>query len=322
MTRVRFGLALKNFVPDQEPLEIDEIVSYGQRAEELGLDSLWAWDHILLGSKRPFPFLESLSVLAALSTCTSRVTLGTGVLVLPLRNAVVLAKTTASIDLMSHGRLALGVAAGWYEREFEACGIPFARRGALFLRNVEILTRFWTEDRVEGSVDDMNFKGAVMLPHPVQRPRPTLLFGGYVDRVLRRVGTKADGWLTYFYPPESFRRAWAKILTYAEEAGRDPSTLVNVAQLPICVDESYEAADRKVRAFIERYFDVAPWSESTPDSAIRGTPEQCAEQIAEHVEAGVQHVVFVPNEYELRQVEWIAEEIIPRFSSLDPTTVP
>src|SRR6266540_5061661 len=165
---VQIGLALENFTPYPKLPDAEAILLYARRAEQLGFDSLWAWDHILLGSKRPFPFLESLSVLAALSTCTSRVTLGTGVLVLPLRNPVVLAKTTASIDLMSHGRLALGVAAGWYEREFEACGIPFSRRGALFLRNVQILTRFWTEDRVEGSVDDMNFKGAVMLPHPVQ----------------------------------------------------------------------------------------------------------------------------------------------------------
>jgi probable F420-dependent oxidoreductase len=315
MPDVKFGLALRNFAPDPEPLEPAEILEYAGRAEALGFDSLWAWDHILLGSRRPFAFLESLSILTALAATTTRVSLGTGVLVLPLRNPVVLAKVTSTIDRISDGRLVLGVAAGWYEREFEAVGVPFAKRGEIFVRNAETLIRFWTEDRVDGSQDGMVFKGAVMVPRPLQQPRPPLLFGGYVDRVLRRLATMSDGWLTYFYTPESFSRAWLRILGFAEEAGRDPSLFVNTAQLPICVDDSFEKADARVRGFIERYFDVAPWSESTPDSAIRGTPEQCAEQIHAHVEAGVQHVVLVPVDYEISQMEVIASDVVPKVTS-------
>jgi alkanesulfonate monooxygenase len=279
----------------------------------MGFSSLWAWDHILLGSKNPFAFLESLSVLAALAVTTEKVRLGTGVLVLPLRNPVVLAKVTSTIDRMSGGRLVLGVASGWYEREFEAVGVPFAERGRIFERNAEILKRFWTEERVDGSEDGMEFRGAVMLPRPLQQPRPQLLFGGYVDKVLRRVATTSDGWLTYFYTPESFAGAWQRILRHAEEAGRDPATLDNVAQLPICIDASFEKADARVRTFIHDYFDVAPWSESTADSAIRGTPEQCAEQIARHVEVGARHLVFVPCSYDLEQVDAIAESVLPHL---------
>ena len=313
-------MALRNFAPAGEPLEVSDIVAYAQEGEQLGFSSFWAWDHILLGTKRAFPFLESLSVLAALSVTTQRAALGTGVLVLPLRNPVVLAKVTSTIDRMSGGRLTLGVAAGWYEREFEACGIPFARRGKIFERNVEVLNRFWSEERVTGEVDGMAFSGAVMLPKPVQTPRPRLLFGGYVDRVLRRVAAKADGWLTYFYTADSFRRSWARIHAFAEEAGRDPATLSNVAQLPICVDESYEKADARVRPFVDAYFDVAPWSESTADSAVRGTPEQCVEQIAKHLDAGVQHVVLVPCDYDRRQMQRIAAEVLPALG-VDRATV-
>jgi probable F420-dependent oxidoreductase len=320
-TNVKFGLSLRNFAPEREPLDIEGLLEYARLAEQRGFESLWVWDHILLGSKNPFAFLESLSVLAGLAVVTEAVSLGTGVLVLPLRNPVVLAKVTATIDRMSGGRLVLGVAAGWYRREFEACGVPFERRGSIFLRNVEILRRFWTEDRVQGSEDGMEFKNAVMLPRPVQQPRPPLLFGGYVDRVLRRIAAAADGWITYFYTPDAFARAWTKIGAYAREAGRDPATLGNVAQLPICVDASFEKADRRVKAFIERYFDVASWSESTAESAIRGTPEECAEQIAEHVEAGVQHVVFVPCDYQTEQVEAIAGGVVPRFRAREQTTV-
>lgn len=313
MAGVGFGLALRNFTPHTATPDIREVLDYAARAEQMGFSSLWAWDHILLGSKNPFAFLESLSVLAALAVTTEKVRLGTGVLVLPLRNPVVLAKVTSTIDRMSGGRLVLGVASGWYEREFEAVGVPFAERGRVFERNAEILKRFWTEERVDGSEDGMEFRGAVMLPRPVQQPRPQLLFGGYVDKVLRRVATTSDGWLTYFYTPESFAGAWQRILRYAEEAGRDPATLDNVAQLPICIDVSFEKADARVRTFIHDYFDVAPWSESTADSAIRGTPEQCAEQIARHVEVGARHLVFVPCSYDLEQVDAIAESVLPHL---------
>lgn len=311
MPHVRFGLAVKNFTAHPEMPDFYEIIAYADKAESLGFDSLWAWDHMLLGSKHPFPFLESLTTLSAIASVTERVELGTGVLVLPLRNPVVLAKVTSTLDQMCGGRLVLGVASGWYQREFEAVGVPYEQRGRLFERNLEILLRFWTEDAVTGEADEMVFKGAVMLPKPARQPRPGLLIGGYVDRVLRRVATKGDGWLTYFYTADGFRRSWDKVRAFAEEAGRDPGELRNVSQLPICVDESYEKADRRAREFIDRYFDCPPWSDSTPESAIRGTSEQCAEQLLSHVEAGVQHIALVPCEYGSEQVEAIAADVLP-----------
>jgi alkanesulfonate monooxygenase len=315
MAEIQFGVALENFTPASAEPSIDAIIAYCVKAEALGFASAWAWDHILLGTKRPFPFLESLSTLTAVATRTQRLGLGIGVLVLPIRNPVVLAKVLASLDQISKGRLLLGVAAGWYEREFQACGIPFKERGKIFVRNLEILRRLWTEDQVDGEVDGYVFHRAAMAPKPVQRPRPPVLIGGYVDVVLRRVARYGDGWLTYFYTPDSFRIAWAKIRSFAGEAGRDPGALRNVSQLPICVAPSFEEADRRIRDFIGRYFDVAPWSQSTPDSAIRGTPAQCAEQLAAHLDAGVQHIVLVPDGYRQDQLEVIAHEVLPRLRS-------
>jgi probable F420-dependent oxidoreductase len=311
-----FGVALENFTPSTGTPDFTKILRFSQRAERLGYRSLWVWDHILLGSKRAFPFLDSLTVLAALSSATKSVDLGTGILVLPLRNPVVLAKISSTLDIVSEGRLILGVASGWYEKEFEACGVDYKTRGKTFERNLTILERFWTEEAVTGETDGFVFNRAVMLPKPHQSPRPRVLMGGYVDRVLRRVARRSDGWLTYFYTPEAFASAWKKIQRFADEADRDPATLRNVAQLPICVDDrGFEVADKKVRAFIDAYFDVAPWSESSPDSAIRGTVEQCAEQLQAHFDAGVQEVVFVPNNYELEQLERIASEVIPGIGS-------
>jgi probable F420-dependent oxidoreductase len=315
MTR-RFGLAVENFAPASKDPDIDAVVAYARRAEELGFASFWAWDHMLLGTRRPFPFLESLTTLTVLATATRSARLGTGVLVLPLRNPVVLAKTTGTLDRVSRGRLTLGLATGWYQREFDACGVPFRRRGRIFEEHLDLLYGLWGGEPVSGQANGIEFRDAVMLPVPHQRPRPKVLIGGYVDRVLRRVATRGDGWLTYFYTAASFRGAWQRIRAFAEEAGRDPATLENVAQLPICVDASFEAADAKARSYIADYFDVAEWSESTPDSAIRGTPEQCAEQLAEHFEAGVQHVALVPYGYDPEQVERIAAEVLPLLANV------
>lgn len=312
---VQFGVALRNFAPVSELLNIEEVLSYAELAEKLEFDSVWVWDHILLGTKRPFPFLESLSVLAAVAVRTRRVRLGTGVLVLPLRNPVVLAKVAATLDHLSGGRLILGLAVGWYRKEFLACGVPYRKRGRLFLQHVKIMDRLWREEVLTGTFDGYVFEEAVMLPKPLQRPRPPLYFGGYVERVLRRVAENADGWITYFYTAESFQRSWEKIRRYAEAAGRNPNDLSSINQLPICVAKSFEEADRRVRDFVGRYFDIAPWSESTLESAIRGTPEQCAEQLARHLEAGVRHIVLVPADYATEQLEAIAGEVLPRLRS-------
>jgi probable F420-dependent oxidoreductase len=308
---VKFGLAIENFTPAPKVPDVDAIVAYGRRAEELGFESLWAWDHMFLGSQRPFPFLESLSTLTVLARETERVELGTGILVLPVRNPAVLAKTAATLDIISRGRLTLGMAVGWYQREFEACGVPFKQRGRIFEENLELLQRFWTGDLVSGEARGIPFRNAIMLPPPVAKPRPRLLVGGYVDRVLKRVAEKSDGWLTYFYAPDAFDRAWQKIRAHAEAAGRDPDELHNVAQLPFCVADSFEEADRRARQYIGDYFDLPAWSESTAESAIRGTPEQCAEQIAEQAAVGVQHICLVPFGYEQEQVERFAAEVRP-----------
>ncbi|HEU4978302.1 MAG TPA: TIGR03619 family F420-dependent LLM class oxidoreductase [Solirubrobacteraceae bacterium] len=307
----RFGLALENFTAAPKEPDVEELVAYARRAEELGFASLWAWDHMLLGTRSPFPFLESLTTLTALATQTSAVRLGTGVLVLPLRNPLVLAKVTASLDRVSGGRLTLGMAAGWYEREFAAAGVPFKARGRIFEHNLDVLERFWSGEPVAGEQDGIEYRNALMLPRPAQQPRPKVLIGGYVDKVLRRVATRSDGWLTYFYTAESFARAWAKVRAFAEEAGRDPDALENVAQLPICVASSFEEADRRARDYIATYFDLPEWSESSAESSIRGTPEQCAEQLNEQFEAGVQHVCLCPAGYDREQVERIAAEVLP-----------
>ncbi len=322
MSRLKLGLAVENFTPAPKEPDVEAILAYGRRAEELGFESLWAWDHMFLGTQRPFPFLESLSTLLLLARETERVELGTGILVLPLRNAAVLAKTAATLDIVSRGRLTLAMAVGWYEREFDACGVPFKQRGRIFEENLELIKRFWTGEPVSGEARGIPFRNALMLPPPARRPRPRLLVGGYVDKVLKRVAEQSDGWLTYFYAPEAFSGAWHRIREYAQQAGRDPDALDNVAQLAFCIGDSFETADRQVRRYIDDYFDLPAWSESTAESAIRGTAEQCAEQIANYANVGVQHICLVPHRYEQEQVERFAAEVMPLVADIAVPATP
>lgn len=310
-----FGIAARNFTAYPEMPDAQGLVAYGVRMEELGFDSLWVWDHVLLGVEPNFPIIESLTLLTAIAARTTKIKLGTGILVLPLRNPVVLAKQLASMDLLSNGRLLMGMASGWYKREFDAVGVPFEKRGKIMDENLEILTRFWTEPMVKGEFTYHKIPAGVMYPKPVQKPRPPILIGGYVDRVLKRAAVSGDGWLTYFYRPDSFAKSWATIRDFAKEAGKDPDTLLNAAQLPIRIGKSRAEVEPAMMEWLGTEWDYAAWSESTKDSAILGTVDECVEQLKAHLAVGVQKLIFVPYRYEMDQIEIIAREIIPRLKS-------
>src|SRR5262249_33912407 len=218
-----------------------------------------------------------------------------------------------SLDVISGGRLVLGVAAGWYAREFDAVGVPFKARGRHFERNLEILTRLWTEDRVSLKVDEFNLREAVMAPRTAQRPRPPVLIGGYVAAVLRRAGTVGDGWLTYFYTPESFTRSWEKVKGFAREAGRDPSALTATNQLAVYVGRSRAETAADMRQWLSTEWDVAAWSESTIEHAIQGSADECVDQLKAHVATGVDRIILIPYRYQPAQVERIAKEALPRL---------
>ena len=309
----KFGITMRNFQQYPDIPDANALVEYGVKMEELGFDSLWVWDHILLGVDPHFPIIDALSLLTAVAARTSKIQLGTGILVLPLRNPVILAKQLSSMDQLSNGRLCLGMASGWYKREFDNVGVPYHERGKIMDECLDIMSRLWSEDIVNGEWDHFKLDGAVMYPKPYQSPRMPILIGGYVDRVLKRAATNADGWLTYFYTPEGFTKSWNKILGFAEAAGKDPSTVMNCNQVPIMVGDSRAKIEPKMNEWLNSEYDFASWSDSTTDSAIMGNVDECIEQLQNHIDAGVQKIIFVPYKYEKEQTEVIAKEILPRL---------
>ena len=204
MTKKReteFGIAMRNFTKYPEMPSAHELIEYGVRMEELGYESIWAWDHILLGVEPNFPIHEALIILTAIAARTTKIKIGTGILVMPVRNPVLLAKELATIDHVSERPAAPGRGGRLVQARVRLPGhrLHPARQD----HGAEPRDHQPALDRGQGDGDypPYNLRGAVLYPKPVQKPRPPILIGGYVDAVLKRAATKGDGWLTYYYTP-------------------------------------------------------------------------------------------------------------------------
>jgi alkanesulfonate monooxygenase SsuD/methylene tetrahydromethanopterin reductase-like flavin-dependent oxidoreductase (luciferase family) len=133
--------------------------------------------------------------------------------------------------------------------------------------------------------------------------------------VLQRAATAGDGWLTYFYSPESFTKSWTKIRNFATEAGKDADQLLNASQLPIMIGPSKAAVRDEMMDWLNREWDFPEHSDCSRESAIMGSVDECVEQLKAHVAVGVQKIIFVPYKYRMDQVETIARDIIPRMKA-------
>jgi alkanesulfonate monooxygenase SsuD/methylene tetrahydromethanopterin reductase-like flavin-dependent oxidoreductase (luciferase family) len=180
------------------------------------------------------------------------------------------------------------------------------------------MKRLWTENGVNGTYGQYTFKNVTMEPKPVQKPYPPLWMGGYVDKVLRRVGRIADGWISYFYTPDMFEKSWRKVLESAKSSGKTVNTFGNCDMVPARLDRSDAEARRVTNDFIAGHCDLPAWSEATPNSAIIGTPKDCANMIELFSNSGVQELVLMPAIAQLteidEQIEKFGKELLPSFS--------
>ena len=209
--------------------------------EKLGFDALWVSDHIVVprsvDSRYPysrdgsFPVSPDVSLMEPIATLlfaaavTERVKLGTTVLVLPMRNPIVTAKQLASLDVLSNGRLILGVGTGWMEEEFQMLGVPFKRRGARTNEYIRLLKALWTEENPSFEGEFWQIKNVGFNPKPLQQPHPPIWTGGHSAPALRRAGRLSDGWHAVGVSPDTLREQFQEVQRHAEEAGRDPASL-------------------------------------------------------------------------------------------------
>jgi len=218
----------------------DVIGRFARAAEEAGVDGLWVFDHVVIrkeqGSAYPYSpdgrlgfrptldFLEPLTLLAFVAAVTSRIRLGTSVLVLPMRHPVLHAKVLATIDHLSGGRLILGGGVGWWKEEFEVLGVPFERRGKRTEEWLRLVRALWTEEWVQFRGEFYECVDWTCNPKPVNGTIPIWL-GGESEGQLRRVGRYADGWLATAKSLPVLEQRFEIARQAARSAGRDASAL-------------------------------------------------------------------------------------------------
>lgn len=226
--------------------------AYGQRVEELGYAHVLAYDHVVgadpevhQGWNGPYDvhttFHEPLVMFGYLAAITTRVELVTGVIILPQRQTALVAKQAAEVDLLSAGRLRLGIGIGWNAVEYEALGQDFGTRGKRSAEQIELLRRLWTEQTVTfgGAFDVVT--GAGIAPMPVQRPIP-IWIGAASAPGYRRAGRLADGWFPMMEPGPQLDEALAEVERGAADAGRDPATIGMEARVSWKGDDDTVAA--------------------------------------------------------------------------------
>jgi len=223
---MKLGFSLLN---NQGIDDVQALVGLAVRAEELGVHSVWVHDHVFnvghvlerIGDR---PYYEPLTLLSFVAARTSRVRLGTSVLVLPYHNPIRLAKAAATLDVLSGGRLILGVGVGAIEREMEAMGTPFKQRGAFADEAIAVMRALWTQEMPSFEGRYSRFSGMPFSPKPLQNSIPVVI-GGVSRAAIRRAARVGDGWQPLGLSPEALAQGMVTLREEARACGRDASAI-------------------------------------------------------------------------------------------------
>ena len=278
-----FGLALPQGAHNN--LQRD-VIMVATQAEEAGFDSLWAYERVLFPVNPAdgmygidgLPWLpyyqycaDPLTVLTLAGAVTEAIRLGTSVLIAPLHNTLHLARTLATLDQATGGRVTVGLGGGWSTDEYAAAGVDFASRGRAFDEQIDGLRALLGPDPVTYRDSRIAVDNALVSPKPVAEI-PIIVGGGYSERALRRIAEKGDGWMPSSTPGKAIAGTWKQILDQAQGAGRDPAALRLVAAAPgTVVTDKPAGPDREL---------------------FQGTPEQIIADYAEIAEAGAHELII------------------------------
>ncbi len=232
---MKIGISLGN---NQGVEDVQSVLKLGTRAEELGFDSVWVSEHVFnvsyvydrLGGR---PYYEPLAMLSYLAATTNRVGLGTSVLVLPYHNPIRLAKTAATLDVMSGGRLLLGVGVGVIDQELEAMGSSPTERGAITDEAIAVMKELWTQEDPSFQGRYHSFSGMKFSPKPIQKPHIPLLIGGVSHAAIRRAVRLGNGWHPTALPPEELNEGIRYLRERAQAAGRAASEVPVSVSIPM-----------------------------------------------------------------------------------------
>ncbi len=295
--RLGVGIAIPQALPDAPPdanlaaRHLEQVRTVARRAEELGFEGGWVAEQIV-GTRRR---LEPVVLLSYIAAVTSRLRLGCSVFILPYRAPVTFAKQLASLDLVSGGRLTVGLGLGTSDELAPAFGVSRGRRAARFAEAIEVMDRLWRGDDVHFAGEFFRLDGVRLDAGPAQRPRPRLWLGGHAEGALRRAVRLADGWMgAGAADADVFAAQLATVRRLLEEEGRDPATFALSKRVYVSVDEDAGRAR-------ERAADAG-----LAASAIAGRPEEVRARAEELLALGLDHLLLDPVAQHAEHLEALA----------------
>lgn len=222
---MKFGLFAINNGPCAAP---EVAASVARAAETEGFESVWTGEHVILPDPQVapspvppnYPMLDPVPALSFVAAHTSKIRLGTGIIILPQRNPVVLAKQLASLDVLSGGRLIFGIGVGYLKPEFDAIGAPFDHKGARAEEHLAAMIALWSMEKPEYHGKYVSFSGVNAMPRPVQKPHPEVVFGGHSPEAFSRAARLARGWYGWALDLAATEKCLRQLRTTCEGAGR------------------------------------------------------------------------------------------------------
>ena len=284
-----------------------QYVDFFRHAERLGFHGLWTEDRLFHDAN----LLEPLTLLTLAAGATERMTLGTAVLLLSMRNAPELARRLSSLDHLSGGRVHLGVSLGGRPGEYPGLGLRQSERVARLRENILVLRALLRGEPVSHDGRFYALEDAVVRPASPQPGGIPISMGGHAEPVLKRTGELADGWIGGpFTPPDAYRECWDKVLAHAEAFGRDPSQLEAGKLVYVAVDDDRERALASLTPFLHAYYGPA---RNPTDFAVYGPPDQVASQLQEFVDAGARTFMLGVPSLDVGHLERIASAVVPKL---------
>lgn len=299
------GIEIPQFFIDSA-VDMQHIRTFLAKAETLGYDSLWVQESVV----SDFSVLEAVSLLNYAAALTSRLRLGTSVLLTVLRNPVQLAKSLSTLDQMSQGRLTVGIGIGGHVPE-TIFGYSSEKRVRRFTEGLQVLKALWSEPKATVQGSFWQFENIAMEPKPFQKPHPPIWFGGHREPALRRAVTHGDGWMgAGSSSTATFIKESALLRRLLDEARRDPTSFAISKRVYLAVDDNRERAERRLRKWFAVRYKNADLATSV---SIWGSTAECIDRLGEIVQAGARHLVLNPVFDEMEHLELLAEEIMPQL---------
>jgi probable F420-dependent oxidoreductase len=311
---MEFGLHLP---ASSAAVKSDDLLRFVRSAEALGFYCVTVADHVIVPKhiSIPYPYtvdgkypgtgyhLETLTTMSFLAGATERIRFITSVMIAPYRNPIITAKMLASLDVLSHGRMIVGLGVGWMKEEFDNLQAPrFDERGRVTDEYIKAFRELWTQDNPSFDGKYCRFSDIVFLPKPVQKPTIPIWIGGHSKQALRRAARLGDGWHpiggvpTIPLEPDDVKRDWAILAEYAQAAGRNPKD-IRVALKGSLFDREKQITPGRRRRFL-------------------GNAEEIASDIRDYRQAGVDTMIFDvrrPSFSEtLERMEWMAKDVIAK----------